>query len=400
MLLSQRRRRASLGAWRQLSARRLALSVVTLASAVVAGTVPSGSSPAANPAVAPLASAFSTTQSSWAIVAMGQLNQPNDTFWQLFRRSSASAAWTLVTPPAVADNGGLAAAFSSTSTAIVGFEPSQLLTFSPLARSTDGGQTWSPSVLPSGLLGVPDAVAAEPGGSRFALVRTAGGTVLGVSDSRSAWRAVVGMPKLAASPAGRACGLTRLSAVADHSGEPVVGGSSRGRGAGGRPHPRRRRLAAEQTSTAGGRRRSPDHGAPFGERGRRDSRTGGGGRAEPRSLCHVAACVDSPRSYSAGLRLSGRIMATGFGSGGSEVVVSSVPGGGGQAETVTGPKATWSALPPLPRRTAVVNLDPGGGASALAVAGKVLTTFTLDPAGGHWLRQGTVSVPLQYGSST
>lgn len=400
MLLSQRRRRASLGAWRQLSARRLALSVVTLASAVVAGTVPSGSSPAANPAVAPLASAFSTTQSSWAIVAMGQLNQPNDTFWQLFRRSSASAAWTLVTPPAVADNGGLAAAFSSTSTAIVGFEPSQLLTFSPLARSTDGGQTWSPSVLPSGLLGVPDAVAAEPGGSRFALVRTAGGTVLGASDSRSAWRAVVGMPKLAASPAGRACGLTRLSAVADHSGEPVVGGSC---AAGGQVGVLTRgdggwRLSRPRLPGAAGARPTTVLRLESGADGTAGLVEAGG--PSPVLFAMWRPALTAPWSYSAGLRLSGRIIATGFGSGGSEVVVSSVPGGGGQAETVTGPKATWSALPPLPRRTAVVNLDPGGGASALAVAGKVLTTFTLDPAGGHWLRQGTVSVPLQYGSST
>ena len=100
------------------------------------------------------------------------------------------------------------------------------------------------------------------------------------------------------------------------------------------------------------------------------------------------------------MRPSGRVVATGFGPGGSVVVVSSGSGGRGLAETVAGPTAPWSALPPLPRRTAVVSLDPGGGASALTVAGKVLTTFGLLPAGGRWLRQGSVSVPIQYGSST
>ena len=81
-------------------------------------------------------------------------------------------------------------------------------------------------------------------------------------------------------------------------------------------------------------------------------------------------------------------------------MVSTGKDGSGQAETVSGPGGRWSALPSLPNGTAVVNLDPGGGASALAVAGKILTTFKLDPAGVHWLRQGSASVPIQYGSST
>ncbi len=124
------------------------------------------------------------------------------------------------------------------------------------------------------------------------------------------------------------------------------------------------------------------------------------GGANPTLFAMWRPSPAAPWIYSAGLRPSGRVTATGFGPGGSVVVVSSGAGGSGRAETVAGPQASWSALPPLPSQTAVVNLDPGGGASALAVAGKILTSFKLDLTGARWLRQSSVSVPIQYGSST
>ncbi len=372
----------------------------TLGATLLAGASPSGSSPVGIPAPAPLSAAFSTAQSSWAIVAMGRLDQPNNTFWQLFQRSSPGAPWALVTPPAVADNGGLVADFGSPNAITVGFEPSQLLAFSPLARSTDGGQTWSASVLPTTLAAVPDALAAGPAGALLALVRTAGGTVLGTSRPRGAWRAVVGIRALAGSPAGRSCGLIRLSALAESSGDPVVGGSCTG-GA---------EVGVFTREEAGWRATGPRLPGTAADRPttvlRLESGAAGtaglvaAGGPSPTVFAIWRSSSSAAWSVSAGLRLTGRVIATGFGPGGSVVVVTSRPRGGGRAETVTGPGAPWSVLPPLPRRTAVVNVDPGGGASALAVAGKFLTSFRLDPAGARWLRQGTVSVPLQYGSST
>ena len=47
------------------------------------------------------------TPASDAIVAMGTLSDPINTFWQLFFRPNSTSRWTLATPPGVADNGGL-----------------------------------------------------------------------------------------------------------------------------------------------------------------------------------------------------------------------------------------------------------------------------------------------------
>ena len=76
--------------------------------------------------------------------------------------------WSLVTPPGVADNGGLDR---------VGFRrrrpwsascPASLLRFSPLAQSANGGSSWVPAFLPGALAPLPDALAydaASPGAS-------------------------------------------------------------------------------------------------------------------------------------------------------------------------------------------------------------------------------------------
>ncbi len=66
--------------------------------------------------------------------------------WQVFVRQSASPAWRLVTPPGVADNGGLVAAGTGRALTVA-VRPSQNLTFSPLAVSTDGGARWSTALV-------------------------------------------------------------------------------------------------------------------------------------------------------------------------------------------------------------------------------------------------------------
>ena len=96
---------------------------------------------------------------------MGQQGHPLNTFWELFYRAPAAASWQLVTPPGVADNGGLAVSVASTGRATVGFEPSQLLRYSPLALSSDNGATWTPALVPGSLVAAPDALAIGSGGT-------------------------------------------------------------------------------------------------------------------------------------------------------------------------------------------------------------------------------------------
>ena len=98
-------------------------------------------------------------------------------------------------------------------------------------------------------------------------------------------------------------------------------------------------------------------------------------------------------TVSAPVQAAGGIAASGFGPGGSAWVLP----GGGRAQTIAGPGASWRALPPLPAGTATLAPGPGGGYDALAVSGSVLTVWRLDAAA--WARAQVIDVPIEYGSS-
>ena len=169
--------------------------------------------PAVPAATWPIATSLADRAStSWAVVQLGGSSAQHENFWELFVRPASAESWKEVTPPGVASNGGLIVAGGGASL-FAGFRPSQLLTFSPLAATTDQGASWTQGDLVSpGLASVPDALAAGPGGQLLAL--TDNGTArLGARDGAS-WRCA-GEPGLAGPrPAGRACGLISLSAVA------------------------------------------------------------------------------------------------------------------------------------------------------------------------------------------
>ena len=118
----------------------------TLAAAVLAACTSSATVPAApdaGPAVSiPLTSGSASGGAGWATLAMGHLDQPLNTFWELFRLSPDSSTWQLETPRGVASNGGLVTSVSASGAVLVGFVASQFLRFSPLALSADGGRTW------------------------------------------------------------------------------------------------------------------------------------------------------------------------------------------------------------------------------------------------------------------
>ena len=83
----------------------------------------------------------------------------------------------------MADNGGITVAASPAGAVTVGFLPSFLLRFSPLARSTDGGTSWSSGLLPAPLAATPDALAEGPAGA-FAVVG-AGAAATGAGGQRT-----------------------------------------------------------------------------------------------------------------------------------------------------------------------------------------------------------------------
>ena len=102
----------------------------------------------------PLGTSLVTAQGTWAVAVMGGSAASHNNFWQLFVRPVGASRWSLVTPQGVADNGGLVAAGASTSLT-VGFRPSQNLTYSPLATSTDTGKNWTPGLLNADLADIP-----------------------------------------------------------------------------------------------------------------------------------------------------------------------------------------------------------------------------------------------------
>ena len=153
------------------------------------GTHPAAStaSPQASTIVAgaPLATSISTAVGSWAIVPMGDLGQPLNTFWQLFFRPLGSSRWSdKAEGLAVATNGGLVMAAPDGKSAVVGVRSAANLNFSPILTTVNDGRSWSPGPPVSGLASEPDALAVDSQGQGLAL--TSGGTSGG-----GAWRLFV-----------------------------------------------------------------------------------------------------------------------------------------------------------------------------------------------------------------
>ena len=354
--------------------------------------------PGMNSGLSPGDPTLVTAQGTWAVASMGG-RDADDKFWQLFFRPATRGRWSLVTPPGVADNGGLVAAGGG-AYLVTGFRPSQNLAFSPLATSTDTGRNWTPGLLDAGLADTPGAIAVGPAGRTLALLQD--GTIETVPTAGSAaagrWALLTTLKALAASAPGRACGLEGVTAVSFGPDEnPMAAGSCARPGAAG------------VFTDANGTWRSAGLTLPGTGRVRVLGLTAlpGGAAALlavslPGGNSLLAAWWDGTRwTVSAPVTAAG-VQALGFGPGGSAWLLL----GGGRAETIAGAAGnTWRALPPVPAGTEVLapagtgTLAPGTGGSydALAVAGSRLTVWRLTR--GAWAKIQQITVPVQYGSS-
>jgi len=150
-----------------------------------------------------LATSVSTSGgASWAIVQMGGPAATHNNFWELFVRPAGTTTWKLATPPGVASNGGLVMAATGATSLVAGFRPSQDLTFSPLATTTDAGALWSQNTLLSpGFGDVPYALAGTGGGRLLALTQQ--GTIELGTGLGTAWTKLSTQQALAGSAAWR-----------------------------------------------------------------------------------------------------------------------------------------------------------------------------------------------------
>jgi hypothetical protein len=387
------------------SARRVSVTAAAVAAGIVAAgcgstTAAPHSSAAVSRAVpVPITSldtSTATAAGTWAVALMGGPANQDNNFWQLFVRPAASSRWQLVTPPGTADNGGLVLAGGGASM-VTAFRPSQLLTFTPLTTTTDGGRAWSAlNPLDARLATTPDALAASPPSGTLAALLADGTAELG-GGSRN-WKTLATTRTVADTTAGRQCGLTALTAVGyTPSGVPLLAGACSRPGQAG--------IFAGSSGTW----QSAGPALPT-EVDRQDITVLRLARTANQVVALLAAGtghdVSLFASWSAdggatwtlspALPLRGAAMASAsFGFAGSVGVIA-----GDQADVVAGAGVQWHALPVLPAGTATLVPGSSGGPDAMAVAGSTLTVWQLLPGATGWTKSQVIHVPIQYGSSS
>jgi len=380
---------------------RPAIAAVALAAlAAGCGAAQSAHPPAAQAPVdgALLATSVATESGSWAVVVMGGSASSHNNFWQLFLRPAGSAEWRLVTPPGTADNGGLVLAPTGGQSMVAAFRPSQDLTFTPLAGSSDSGRTWgSAGPLDASLADVPDALAAGSRGNDLIAVTGSGGAATAVPPYTD-WKTVATVRTLAATAAGRRCTLTDLTAVAyAPSGNPLLAGSCARAGTVG--------IFAEVGGTW------------------EDA-----GPVTPADLAgqHITVLrLDTIGTQTVALLQAGSgnaaslVTAWSAGPGGrwvlsrplgldKETVASASLGEAGTVSVLTStgsaaviaPAGAWRDLPAVPSGTATLAMGAGGEIEALSVNRGTLTVWSLEAGGTAWTRVQVIRVPIQYGSSS
>ena len=387
--MAGRSRAARRGAW--------AAAAAAVGGCVVAGCT-SAHAPAPAPApsavTAPLATSLAQAGGrAWAIVAMGGSAAGANQFWELFARAAASDRWELVTPPGVASNGGLVAAGGPASLSVA-FRPSQGLTFSPLAVTSDAGKTWRTGLIDAPVASDPDALAAGAGAM---LALLGDGTVEQSGTAGASWTRLAVPGAIASSAAGRRCQVISPTAVAyAPSGTPLAAASCTRPGIAG--------IFARSDNTwqAAG----PVLGGALAARQVTVLRltgtvagdiallrAGAGGDA---SLLAAWTSDGTRWTVSAPLAVgTGQVAASGTGSGGAAWLLLA----DGRAYAVSGPGGAWRRLPSPPPGTAALAAGSGAAFDALAAAGGNLTVYQLSPA-GDWGKAQVLTVPIQYGSSS
>ncbi len=353
---------------------------------------------------APMESSISTSGDSWVVLPMGDPSSQSNTFWELFHAAPGTSHWSLVTPPGVADNGGLVAGAAAGSV-VVAVLPSGLLRFSPLALSPDGGKAWSPLLLPTRLAALPDALAYESGAPDGAIALTGTGRALSASGDLSAWSPLVTAAGLArVSPR---CDVTALDAAAIlPTGTPVIATGCR---KGGQVGVFTRTAGSWQpigVTLGGSLRRAATTVLRLEATGSTTTALVSASRAGHTTLVALWRTGNAPWIASAPLSLPhlGSVLSTSVGAGGGVAALAASPKGRVAFDITPGARR-WSPLPRLPSGTSALALPAtpmtldAETVDALTVHGASLGVYALSPSGTAWARVQASQVPIAYGSS-
>ena len=342
----------------------------------------------------PLATSVTTSLGSWATFPMGHLDDPTNTFWEEFTLPAGTGKWVERTPPDVADNGGLVTAPTGTGV-VVGFRPSNLLSFSPLAATNDGGATYTPGLLSGGLANVPDALSIAPSGSAAALTAT---QVLTSAAMLSGWQPVTTVAAIKASSAGQACGVEELTAVMTTDDGLFIGAACSAPGVVGL-------LTHTGSQFASADVQLPAADAKAVVEVLRIVQYQEGiavllGVRNGSATSYVAAWNSAPGSAAWSLSTpqtsAGALISTAVTSDAGFAVLTKASSGALAAAVIAGQGSSWSQLAAPPAGTATISVA-GDRSDALVVDSATFTDYRLTD--GQWAKAQTVQVAIPYGTS-
>lgn len=372
--------------------------VLALLSVVAGCASPGGhtASTASPPPAPSLALSVTSSSTTWAAMVMGGSAAQFNNFWQLFVHPATSAGWQLVTPPGMASNGGFVLAGAAGRSLLTAFRPSRYITYSPLTATADDGAHWATGQAAAGLADVPDALAVRAGSGLIALTR---GGAVELSHNGTAWTRLATLRSLAATPVGRACGLTELTAVAySPAATPLVAGACARRGAAAIFT-----YAAGRWQLIGPTLPAPLAGQPVTvlrlstAAGRETALLAVGSRTAATVLAAWTPGGSGRWELSPPLGTAGRnVVSASFGPAGSIALVLS----GGMGETLSGPRGGWRQLPALPAGTQALAPGSSGQIEALAAHRSIMTVWAHGAGPAGWSKMQVINVPIQYGSSS
>jgi hypothetical protein len=376
---------------------------VGLAACSTTHSLPGGGAQGAPSLPTPLATSVRTSYGTWATIAMGNLDQPANTFWQLLFRPAGTASWSdQVEATATATNGGLVLASAGGRSLIVGVRPAEDLTFSPLISTDDAARSWSNGLLTDGLAARLDALATANNGHALALVDVRDGTqVLRSAGDISTWRVLATDRALASGP-GRSCGLGSLTAISYFANHAVIGGSCSRPGIVGIFSQRGTSWPLVGPALPGsfehGRVEVLALGSALGVGTALIAVTSG----SKTSL--LAAWSKSGRRWTTSLPLSlaaGQQVASFGPANGSGLFVLLRGTSGKEGLAVSNGASHWRYLPVPPAGTVTVAFGARSPVVALVVTSEtVVTTWSLNASSARWRKTQSIHVSVQFGSSS
>jgi len=350
-----------------------------------------------------LTRSFSGAGGTWVVLPMGTtgLNR----FWEAFASADGGTRWRLVTPPGVADNGGLVMATDG-GTLLAGFVPSQYLAFSPTLRTSTVGRSWGqPGILDGTLVANASALAVSKGDVLGVLGRD-GGEIVAAGQQAATGRLITNAALLSRTDAGRACGLEAITGVAALPTATLVAGVCARPGLTGLFEQRHGRWVLA----------GPNLPPPWRSRRVDVARLNGDGAtltvllqiATDRGSAVLGAWREGGSSWvetpPLAIRADGRVLATASRPNGSLALL--VCDDRGRCEALeTGPTTPrWRLLAPLPSGACALALPAAQGVTVFSVRGDTVVVRHLVEALGtsdaRWVLVQTLHVPVPYGSST